>query len=354
MSNEYMHKVLEERLQILDILESLVTQAPDLEYYEETLSDFGLSTTSNGMVAHLDYLTKNDIAVFILPSSINEWTFWDSPVRIRDIKPEKLRAMRHSVREQLVDLTETDSADSANDATQDGEKGSYALSADSRPGGLAMFVGIMGFIATVSGVIIAVSSWRLLNTDLARTFVVVGLVILAVALARLTVRLRAGELAWRQALDMTVVGALCICGTLALTTVFGPAKLPTLRFAPVQMSQSLQCRVFQGTGIIPHGLKLMIFDSTAKTGDYFWDGDASNYTNFSGWQTKLINAGNDPTWISAVLVSPSLHRYIASIFFADKKRPHLWLSAHLPPGLEAIPPIEVSPVENRIGCAGRK
>ena len=91
-----------------------------------------------------------------------------------------------------------------------------------------IFVAILGFMATVTSIIAAISSWSLLETDPARGLSIAGLVLFAIALTRLTLRLKkAKHLPWTALFDLTVVGALCVCAALVLSAVLSPAKKAT-------------------------------------------------------------------------------------------------------------------------------
>ena len=67
MINQYKREAFRERLQILNLLEALVTRAPDQGDYEEMLSDFGLSIRASSMEGHLREIGNNNVARFILP-----------------------------------------------------------------------------------------------------------------------------------------------------------------------------------------------------------------------------------------------------------------------------------------------
>ena len=99
---------------------------------------------------------------------------------------------------------------------------------DSQASGMVIFVATLGFMATVTSIIAAVSSWSLLKTDPARGLSIAGLALFAVALTRLTLRLkRTRHLPWVSVFDLAVVGALCVCTALVLSTVLSPGKKAT-------------------------------------------------------------------------------------------------------------------------------
>jgi hypothetical protein len=245
MINEYKREVLRERLQILNLLEALVTRAPDQGGYEEMLSDFALGITASSMEAHLREIEKGGIAKFILPAGLNRWTFWDAPVRITHIELDKLQAMQESVREELAGMTTISGSapeipEGDEDRTDDGNLPRSGQ--NSQASSVVIFAAILGFVATVTSIIAAIFSWSLLETDLARGISIAGLVLLAITLTRLTVRLKkARPFPWTALFDLTVVGALCVCAALVLSTVLSPAKkaaslVSTLAHGPVSVT----------------------------------------------------------------------------------------------------------------------
>jgi hypothetical protein len=359
MLNEYKRQALEERLQILNIIEMLITRAPGRSHYEELLSDFGLSISPDGMMAHLDEITKLDVARFTLPSGLSQWTFWDARVRISNVNPVRLQVIQQSLRDELTDSYSTRSADGISD--NEGGRGepltdsaqSSTPSAESRP--WPLFVGILGLIATVVTIVVTVGSWQLLKTDLVRAVAVIGLILLAVVLARLTLRLKAGELPRRVTLDMTIVGVLCVCGTLVLTTVLnrqvGTVATQGVSSSPIPTSTNVEfgltdgskvpwCQVYSGTGNIPAGYQLIIFDTPAGP-----DGEPASPAYYSldavamhpvadHWYTVPLQVGspgeaNFDADIVGVLASESTYDYIRSIIIYGNAP---WWTTKLPPG----------------------
>jgi hypothetical protein len=374
MLNEYKHQVLEERLQILNVLEAFITRAPDRDYYVEMLSDFGLSISSDSMTAHLSEIAKHGVAKFELPSGLTKWTFWDARVRIRDIDPTKLQAAQQSLRDELSNSSDRRSSHSADGIGGDGEDSRELpdnsvqdpiSSTEPKPKGLPLFVGILGFIATVVTIVVTVGSWQLLKTGFVRAAAVIGLVILAAVLTRLTLRLRDGELPWRVTIDITTVGVLCVCGTLVFAAVLNrqtgkaaagdAVSKPTaasinLEFDITDSSRVPWCQIYYGTGTIPTGDVLAIFSTQANSDGlptsppyYSFDGDAQHPVA-GHWQTVPLQVGspgqaNFPADIVGVLTNTAAYDYIASIIIKDNAQ---WWTTELPPG----PRISLSVVTN--------
>jgi len=371
MQNELKRKVLEDRLQILDVLESLVAQAPDREHYDELLSDFRVGASPDSMKAQLEELSRNNIATFILPSSRNARNFWDSVVRVKDIDLPKLQAMRQSIHDELDAAMRKEPVESGVDvATGAGEEESRPVkagstqSAESTSGGVALFGWVIGLIAAVVGIAVPISTWSVLRTDLARALVILGIVVLVMVSVRLCLSFRlylsfkTEKLSRRAAIDLVGVGALFAIGAIILVNVFGSSRsdasspLPRLRFVPVQLVQPQECEVYDGTGTIPKGYYLLIFDSPSPNGQYYWDGIAMNQKS-GGWQTPVVMAGNDPTYISAILVTASVYKFVESIMPVPAKQDgkyNSWISLSLPQSLQPIPSLTVLPPKNNSGC----
>src|SRR5262249_6659299 len=86
--NEYKRLALEDRLLILNILESLLILAPNARFFEESLGNLGPGMSVNSIIAHLGTIEQSGIATFILPESLTEWTALEAPVRIKEIDVE--------------------------------------------------------------------------------------------------------------------------------------------------------------------------------------------------------------------------------------------------------------------------
>jgi hypothetical protein len=225
------------------------------------------------------------------------------------------------------------------------------------PGGMSVFAGLIGLLGAVVGIVAAVSTWHTLENGLAKAFAIAGIVVLALVAARLYQAFKSKELTRWAALDLAGVGTLCACITVVLASVFGPLRpsvnneLPKLRFVSPPL-QPHECAVYKGIGTIPKGYDLLIFDSPARNGQYFWDGKAVNQPS-GGWQTPLVMAGNDPTWISAILVPFSSYKFVRSIRPVPTEisgKYTSWISHSLPLSKETIAPVTVVPLENGSGC----
>ena len=96
-----MATVLENRLNILDKLESLVETNPRLRSYEISLDSFSLTGDAKSAQAQFSYLQSEGVARFIFPQGITQWNFWDTVIRIRDIDPESVRGLQNRTRSQL-------------------------------------------------------------------------------------------------------------------------------------------------------------------------------------------------------------------------------------------------------------
>lgn len=94
-------RVLSDRIQILEALESLLALAPGQSLYTKTPREFNVSTDSAADVrAHLSYISESGIAQITVPST-TRWDFWDKPVRIRYIDSVKLHVMQRVTQDEL-------------------------------------------------------------------------------------------------------------------------------------------------------------------------------------------------------------------------------------------------------------
>jgi hypothetical protein len=101
MPNQHVKQVLSDRIQILEVLESLLALAPGYSVHTKTLGEFGVSTNSADDVrAHLSYISDSGVAQIVVPS-ITRWDFWDKPVRIRDINLVKLHDMQRTTEREI-------------------------------------------------------------------------------------------------------------------------------------------------------------------------------------------------------------------------------------------------------------
>lgn len=212
----------------------------------------------------------------------------------------------------------------------------------------------LGIVATVLGVAATVWSWPALSTNLAKAFSLAGILLLAVVLARVYKSLKGKKLTWKTVRDWASVGGLCVCATVVSVNLFRPS-LPTLRF--VQAAGLHECQIYYGTGEIPSGYALLVFDAPPY-GAYYLDGTAANQPQ-GGWRSPLIMTGNDPTYISAVLVPSSSARFIEGIFLTSiqpkvEAKVHslglAWDTRTLPPSQEDIPSLTVNSPLDGSGC----
>jgi hypothetical protein len=221
---------------------------------------------------------------------------------------------------------------------------------------LARWAAIIGVIAAIIGVFAEVWTWSALSTNLAKAFSLAGILLLPLVLARLYKSLKGKRLTWGTAWDLASVGALCVFATVIVVNLTGNS-LPSLRF--VQATALHECQNYYGTGTIPEPkYTLLIFDSPTSNGPYYLDGEAANQPQ-GGWQSPLVMTGNDPTWISAVLMPSSSANFVDKIFLTSIKPKFeaelgslglAWLSPVLPPGQESIPPLKVQSPLDGSGC----
>jgi hypothetical protein len=361
MANERLRKVFEDRLLILDALEALKLQAPNREFYQELLSDFRVVTTIDSMMAQLDELTQRGVAAFVLPK-VNDSDFWTSPVRIREIDLEKLQALRQETLMNLQTRSPIEPPPVGNSVEESGQP-NKASTQDQSPatagGAAATYVIIVGIIAYLLAILAAVATWSFLKTPPARIFTVLGLIVLPIVLNLIYISLRNGRLSRWHAIELTGVGVLCICASVALTSVLSyhnqrtATPLPELHFVEVTYIQPQECRDYLGTGTIPAGYGLLIFDSGSPDGPYYLDGPAENLPT-GGWTTPLVMAGNDPTYISAILVSSSVANFAHSVTLVPMKKARQgrisWIAYHLPLSSLPISPVKVWPTLNGNGC----
>lgn len=353
MANEYKRKVLEDRLQLLDALEALNFQARQREYYDERLADFGLSTTPESMKAHLDELSDRGVANFILPTGISQLAFWDAPVRIKEINLEKLQAMRDSLRTELTTLTGVDATDSPTDVQDNDEVDKDVPGTAARPeppasaSGLAVFTGVLGVIGTVAGIVVAIWSWHVLRTDLARALVVAGIVIFAAAATRIYIRVRARRLGRQAVMDLIFVAALCVCATLGFAKIPGgtssPSHLPkiktSLRSLIANAPPTVGCpQLISGsfTGNVPSGDVLIIGYRPQNIPTYtFWP---SVNQRGNHWSSTIYigspRATGELFTLVYVLVPSHLRDYLISTFNEAVVAPHFdyyWDNRSIPP-----------------------
>lgn len=139
------------------------------------------------------------------------------------------------------------------------------------------------------------------------------------SLAEVSLREKRGGY-WRTAVTIPLIGVLLVATTLASGLVShyltsagsrtASASLPTLRF--VQAKAQDVCQIYHGTGTIPAGYNLIIFENSKDT-SYYMEGLAANQRG-GGWDSPLVMAANDPTFFSAVLVPTATGNLLTNIF----------------------------------------
>lgn len=214
-------RVLEIRLQILDTLESLITQDPTREYYDERLSDFAVGGTPQAMRAELALLESNEIASFIIPIDVTEAEFWESPIRIKKINREKLQAAQRSAREEL-DAATPAAATTSSDTPRNGDSSNISVrSPIITPAEIAVYLGIIAVIGLAVGLTAPVTAWHVLKTSLAQALTVVGILIIPAIIARLYRSIKERRVSWQRSVTLLGFGVLCVCATIVLASIIG-------------------------------------------------------------------------------------------------------------------------------------
>lgn len=143
-----------------------------------------------------------------------------------------------------------------------------------------------------------------------------------------------------------LIGAIVVAFILAVVPAFvrvKPVSAEGLRFVqPVGLVKA--CDSFQGTGTIPNGYELLVFDR-AVGGAFYLDGTAIRTA--AGWSTPSISLGAPQVEIAAVLVPAGFVPYLRSIKLFDREGTPTdeasWKSDSLPPGDQVDPAIIVEP-----------
>jgi hypothetical protein len=117
-------------------------------------------------------------------------------------------------------------------------------------------------------------------------------------------------------------------------------KAANLGFALASPAQISWCNILDGTGAIPNGDVLLIFDTPAGPNGqqpsppyYSFDGKVTQVTSDS-WQIKPVYIGqryakNFNAEVVGVLTSDAVYQYILSIHVHNSEP---WISEQLPPG----------------------
>jgi hypothetical protein len=231
----------------------------------------------------------------------------------------------------------------------------------------------LGAASSIAGLASPLWLWQYLPTDIAKLFASIGIVLLFIAAYRLHLIYERKQLTWQVAANWLAVGAVCASAAVVVTLVLldnhqtqrnivqtksHTVALPKIRFvgtAPLD-----ECQRYYGSGTIPRGYTLLIFDSPERGGAYYWVGDAANQPR-GGWRGPVVTANNNPTWLSAVLMKSSSAKFTEGIRLYSSnpagqpmidKFGIVWLSSMLPPSQEKIPPLPVSDApRNRSGCS---
>jgi hypothetical protein len=107
MVNDAKRRTLEYRLQIIDVLESLITLDPVQPVYHRQVSDFDAAADENTLRGHFQYLTSKGVAEFILPRT-PPWGFPNAVVRIKNIDPSQIRLVREATKRELRQISPRD------------------------------------------------------------------------------------------------------------------------------------------------------------------------------------------------------------------------------------------------------
>ena len=101
------------------------------------------------------------------------------------------------------------------------------------------------------------------------------------------------------------------------------------------------CQVYKGTGTIPAGYSLLIFDTPAGSPPHYSFDDRAAQSATGEWETEPLQIGskgqpNFHAYIVAVLTPDSTYEYMKSIQTQDRS---IWHSAMLPSGLKKFLPV---------------
>jgi len=188
---------------------------------------------------------------------------------------------------------------------------------------------------------------------------VAGILLASLLAARAIRALQGREHRWRLAAELAAAMALIACVAVVAAAVAGrrPASsLPVLRF--VTDKTPALCQPYYGTGTIPKGYDLLVFEKPAD-GDWYLEGLARNRPG-GGWRSPSIHIDNPRMVISAALVSAAVGDYLLNkvlVFSEDvrdqgkiKARTIAWLSRTLPPSAEDIGSFTVRPPNGILGA----
>jgi hypothetical protein len=227
-------------------------------------------------------------------------------------------------------------------------------SGDPSPGAVSKFVVAIGAISGIIAIIVPVVTWDKLPNSLTRALAIVGILMLAWLLVRIS-QWKSRTLSRIAIIDLLAVGVLCICGTVVLVEVFGPlrpsptsasgqeaqhAAIPTGRFifpeptpddpvpmVPLQMTVQVTANL--------EGDVLVIGNATVQNPVLTFESSVTQ-VNGSTWHANItfgqpLNAGCVfNLW--AVAMPQSLQSYlVAEANSSRKKQETSWTAPGIPP-----------------------
>lgn len=214
------------------------------------------------------------------------------------------------------------------------------------------------FVTALAGLVAVVFTWNALPGRVPKGFAVAGIAFACYLLARIAQALISRKLNWRWVADLAAVGGLGACA--AVVAGARPASsLQIIRF--IGDRTPALCQPYQGTGTIPKGYDLLIFDKPPG-GYWYLEGLAHNQPG-GGWISPDIHIDSNPMFISASLVPANVGDFLKhKIILYSTKKPiengirHkalglAWLSPTLPHSAEEIKPITVRPTADPGRCS---
>lgn len=224
-------------------------------------------------------------------------------------------------------------------------------------------------IAAALSAVAVISSWNVFDTPIKSYLLIV------ICLLGLTAIWRFGAIVdepmkWANIVDHLIAAALFVCvgafASLVLTdaeaveapvvtqtpnTVSASPDSESLRFVALPAGSVPECSIYNGTGTIPAGHKLVVFDRSVDSNHqpngspyYLNRNPADNNLDGRGWHTALVDAGDTYVEIVAVLMPEALFASFSSIVLTNAKdSPEAsWLLNVLPPGI-VVPSTFVQP-----------
>jgi hypothetical protein len=214
----------------------------------------------------------------------------------------------------------------------------------------SFFFGILGFIATIAGILTAVWPWEALRTDTIRAFTVAGLIILAATLASLAARLRSRDFSLRLIFDLIIFGSLCICGATAVTLYTQWMKPPpshpvnatatyirigNLREPSPNAPAPLVCwkAKISGTAVIPAGDVLVLGITPLSPRDWYFQPNVSRDQDTWSATVPFGQPSDNSHFfqISVFAIPKEWEKYVDSLFnAADPKAGGGWIYKDIP------------------------